>query len=229
MTSVNATPRAPVLPRILRDIVLVYGLTIISAMAVNWVVRTVPIGPWVGPQVEQFFWLDNVSWQLFALRWIILIAVSDFWPFAGIRSEITRGIAIIGSGWVLGWVTEKAVYWSGLGAAWLFPIIGTIYFFLAFFSFTGENWIVANMAPRRKFGVLLILIAGLTYAITSSTIRWIPAWWFPFLQIGTATGLLPYLTRDMEATWKVGRADVHSSARHPCMYSNLESTRRMGL
>lgn len=64
---------------------------------------------------------------------------------------------------------------TSLGASWLFPIIWTTYFFLAFFSFTGANWIVAGMTPHRKFGVLPVLIAGLTYAITSSAIRWIPA------------------------------------------------------
>ena len=56
-----------------------------------------------------------------------MIAVSDFWPFNGIRSGMTRGIAVIASGWVLGWVTAKAVYLTGLGAAWLFPIIGIIF------------------------------------------------------------------------------------------------------
>jgi len=157
---------------------------VLSAIAVNWIVRTAPIGPWAGPQIEQFFWLDNIAWQLFALWWIILSAVSDFWPFAGIQSATKRGIAVIASGWILGWVTAKAVYLSCLGAGWLFPIIGTIYFFLAF------------------FGVLLILIAGLTYAITSSSMRWVPAWWFPFLQIGVSTGLLPYLTRDMKQPGK---------------------------
>jgi hypothetical protein len=202
MESINAAPSAPALPRAIRDIIIVYGLTIISATAVNWVVRTVPIGPWVGPQVEQFFWLDSVSWQLFALWWIILIAVSDFWPFSSMRPGFARGVSVIASGWVLGWLSAKIVFWSGLGASWLFPIIGTIYFFLAFFSFTGENWIVAGMTPHRKFGVLLVLIAGLTYVITSSAIRWIPAWWFPFLQIGTSTGLLPYLTRGMKQPGK---------------------------
>jgi hypothetical protein len=59
MASVNTAPRAPVLLRVLRDIALVYGLTIISEIVVNWIVRAAPIGPWVGPQVEQFFWLDN--------------------------------------------------------------------------------------------------------------------------------------------------------------------------
>lgn len=202
MASVNAAPHTSALPRVLRDIVIVYGLTVVSAMLVNWIVRASPIGPWAGAQVEQFFWLDNVAWQLFSLWWIILIAVSDLWPFSGMRPGPVRGIAVIASGWVLGWLTAKAIYATGLGAAWLFPIIGNIYFFLAFFSFTGENWLVAGMVPRRKFTILLLLIAGFTYVVASSSIRWIPAWWFPFLQIGVSTGLLPYLTRGMKQPGK---------------------------
>lgn len=202
MASVNAPVRPAVLPEVLRNIVLVYGLTILSAVLVNWTVRHVPIGPWTGVQVEQYFWLDNVAWQLFGLWWVILVAVSDLWPFNGIRSSMARGISILGSGWILGWLTAKAVYASGLGAAWLFPIIGNIYFFLAFFSFTGENWVVAGMPPGRKFFTLLVLIAGLSYFVASSAIRWIPAWWFPFLQVGVATGLLPYLTRGMKQPGK---------------------------
>lgn len=94
MATVNETPKASVLPHVIRDIVTVYGLTILSAIAVNWIVRTVPIGPWSGAQVEQFFWLDNIAWQLFALWWIILIAVSDFWPFNGLKPGFTRGLTI---------------------------------------------------------------------------------------------------------------------------------------
>jgi hypothetical protein len=202
MASVNAPLRKPALPEALRNIVVVYGLTILSALLVNWVVRAVPIGPWTHAQIDQFFWLDNVAWQLFALWWIILIAVSDFYPFSGIRSGTIRGISVIASGWILGWLTAKAVYASGLGAGWLFPIIGNIYFFLAFFSFTGENWVVSGMPPRRKFAILLVLIAGLSYVVGSSSIRWIPAWWFPFVQIGTSTGLLSYLTRGMKQPGK---------------------------
>jgi len=198
MEIVNQARAAPAIPRLVRNLVLVYGLTILSAFVVNGIVRAAPIGPWVGPQIEQFFWLDNVAWQLFALWWIILMAVSELWPFNGMQPGLARGITVIAVGWVLGWLTAKVVYWTGLGAGWLFPIIGTIYFFIAFFSFTGENWIVAEMPPRRKFGILLVLIAGLTYVINSSAIRWIPAWWFPFVQIGLSTGLLPYLTRGMK-------------------------------
>lgn len=58
------------------------------------------------------------------------------------------------------------------------------------------------MPSRRKFGILLTLISGLTYVINSSAIRWIPAWWFPFLQIGVSTTLLPYLTRGMKQPGK---------------------------
>ena len=72
-----------------------------------------------------------------------------------------------------------------------------IFFFIAFFSFAGENWIVAGMPPHRQFFLLLVMIAFLTYAVTHSTIRWIPAWWFPFIEMGSASGVLAYLTRRM--------------------------------
>jgi hypothetical protein len=44
----------------------------------------------------------------------------------------------------------------------------------------------------------MILIAFCTYVITNSAVRWIPAWWFPFVQMGAATGLLAYWTRGMK-------------------------------
>ncbi|KQP19281.1 hypothetical protein [Pseudorhodoferax sp. Leaf265] len=124
--------------------------------------------------------------------------MSDFWPFSGMRPGMARGVRVIASGWALGWLTAKAVFWTGLGPSWLFPIIGTIYFFIAFFNFTGQNWIFGEVPPHRQFGVLLVLIAGLTYVINSSEIRWIPAWWVPLVKLGLSTALFPYLTRGMK-------------------------------
>src|SRR5690606_16542712 len=37
--------------------------------------------------------------------------------------------------------------------------------------------------------------AGLTYVITHSAIKWVPAWWFPFLLVGLGTGTVSYLAR----------------------------------
>ena len=54
------------------------------------------------------------------------------------------------------------------------------------------------MPLHRQFFILLILTGFCTYLVTNSVVRWIPAWWFPFVQMGAATGLLAYWTRGMK-------------------------------
>jgi hypothetical protein len=199
MQQAQAVATAPLrLNSSIKGLVLIYGLTIVSCFIVNLVVKAMPIGPWSGEQIDKFFWLDNVTWQLLGLWWALLSIVSGGWPFNGIQSGFTRGIVIIAASWIMGWLSAKSIYWSGLGADWIFPIVGCIFFSIAFFSFTGENWIVAGMPPHRQFFILLILIAFCTYVVTNSAVRWIPAWWFPFVQMGAATGLLAYWTRGMK-------------------------------
>jgi len=184
--------------RSLKGLGIIYGLTILSCFVVNLVVKAMPIGNWTGGQIGEFFWLDNVTWQLLSLWWALLSIVSGNWPFGGIRNTVTRGLVTLVACWIVGWLSAKSLYWTGLGADWVFPIVGCIFFFLAFFSFTGENWIVAGMPPHRQFFILLMLIGFCTYLVTSTSIRWIPAWWFPFIQMGAATGLLAYWTRGMK-------------------------------
>lgn len=198
MAEPSTTAVAPLrLRRTLTGLALICGLTIISNYIVNDIVRLWPIGTATGPAIAKTYWLDNVTWQLLALWWSLLSVVTGGYPFHRITNPLTRGFATVIASWVLGWISAKAIYATGLDASWVFPIIGCIYFFIAFFSFVGENWIVANMPPHRQFFVLLILIAFLTYAITHSAIRWIPAWWFPFVEMGSASTLLAYLTRRM--------------------------------
>lgn len=182
----------------LKGLAIIYALSALSCYLLNIVLHAAPIGPWTGAKIDEMYWLDNVTWQLLALWWAVLSVVSGNWPFQSIASPVARGIVTIVTAWILGWFSAKAIYWTGLDADWVFPIIGCIYFFLAFFSFAGENWIVAGMPPRRQFLILFVLIAFLTYAVTHSAIRWIPAWWFPLIEMGTASGLLAYLTRGMK-------------------------------
>ncbi|WP_407499182.1 hypothetical protein [Acinetobacter baumannii] len=185
-----------------KGFVVIYGLTILSCFLLNLVLHAAPIGPWEGSKITEMYWLDNVTWQLMALWWALLSVVSGNWPFQNIQNRVVRGLITVLVSWILGWFSAKAIYWTGLGADWVFPIIGCIYFFIAFFSFAGENWIVANLPPRRQFFILLILISFLTYAITHSSIRWVPAWWFPLIEMGSATGLLAYWTRGMHQPGK---------------------------
>ncbi len=185
------------LRRTLVALALIYALTVVTNYLVNDIVQQWPIGTATAAAIDKTYWLDNVTWQLLALWWSLLSVVSGGYPFHRISNRLTRGIVTVAASWVIGWISAKAIYALGLDASWVFPIIGCIYFFIALFSFAGENWIVANMPPRRQFFILLIIIAFLTYAITHSAIRWIPAWWFPFIEMGSASTLLAYLTRRM--------------------------------
>lgn len=194
-TAIEVAPAR--LPSSLKGLGLIYGLAIVSCFLVNMIVQAAPIGPWTGAQVGEMYWLDNVTWQLLALWWALLSVVSGGYPFHRIEDATTRGLVTLGAAWAMGWLSAKVIYWAGLDADWVFPIVGCIFFFIAFFSFAGENWIVAGMPPHRQFFILLVMIAFLTYAVTHSTIRWIPAWWFPFIEMGSASGVLAYLTRRM--------------------------------
>jgi hypothetical protein len=182
--------------------VLIYGLTVITNFIVNSWVKAAPIGPWTGKDVQAWYWFDNVCFMLFALFWCFLFAAVGNWPFAKIKNSLSRGLTATIICWILGWFCAKAIYWTGLGAGWAFPIVGSIFFFVLFFSFTGENWPWSNFSASRQFVVLLIVVSSLTWLVTNSTIRWIPAWWFAFAQMGLATGLFAYLFRGMKQPMK---------------------------
>ncbi|MGA0533712.1 hypothetical protein [Hansschlegelia sp. KR7-227] len=189
---------APFRPfKITRAFVAVYALTILSCWLVNVFVTAYPIGPWRGGEISKSFWLDNVSWQIFAAWWACLFAVCGLWPFSGIRDRFVRGVVVTAVAWALGWLSAKLIIVVGPGASGIFPLVGTTWFFLALFCFAGANWLVAGMPPSRQFCLLLLLITGCTFLVTHSAVVWVPAWWFPFLLIGLSTGTLTYLTRGM--------------------------------
>lgn len=189
----------------LRGFVLIYGLSIVSCYLVNlWVISN-PIGPWRGEEIAKSFWLDNVSWQVFTGWWASFFVVCSFWPFNTIENKTVRGIAIVGVSWILGWWSTKLIYMIGPGAAGIFPINATIWFFLAFFGFAGANFLVAKFPPHRQALIYFLLISGLAYLVTHSSVIWIPAWWFPFMLVGMGTGTLTFLTRGMP---QPGRAMV---------------------
>ncbi len=181
-----------------RAFVMVYALTILSCYVLNLLVTRHPIGPWRGADIQKSFWLDNVSWQIFAAWWACLFAVCGLWPFSGISNRFTRGLAVTLASWALGWLSATLIIEVGPGVSGIFPLVGTTWFFLALFCFAGANWLVAGMAPARQFALLLLLITGCTFLVTHSAVVWVPAWWFPFLLVGLSTGTLTYLTRRMQ-------------------------------
>jgi hypothetical protein len=186
----------------IKGLIIIYGLTIVVNFILNVWMKAAPIGPWTGKDILTWYWFDNICFQLSALYWCFIFAAVGNWPFTKIQNNFSRGLVATIVCWILGWFSAKAIYWLGLGAEWAFPIIATIFFLLVFFVFTGENWLWAGFSPPRQFGLLLMTLAVCTWIITNTQIRWVPAWWFPFGQMGLATGLLGYMFRKMQQPWK---------------------------
>jgi hypothetical protein len=77
---------------------------------------------------------------------------------------------------------------------WSFPIIGTVWWFIAATSFVGEDAHVAQIDPGRRTALnALLWIAG-TWLIIR-TFVWIPPFWFGFVQTLLVTGGFAYLLR----------------------------------
>lgn len=191
-----STEVAPYRPKeAVNGIIWTYAATIVSCFLVNLWVTTYPIGPWRGEEIVASFWLDNVAWQIFAAWWVCFFVVCSFWPFNSIEKPVLRGVVVLAVSWVLGWWSVKLIHLIGPGTDGIFPLVGTTWFLLAFFCFAGANFLVASLPPARQFFVHIILFAGLTYVITHSAIKWVPAWWFPFLLVGLGTGTVSYLAR----------------------------------
>lgn len=180
-----------------RGALWIYGLSILSCYLVNLWVTANPIGPWRGEEIAKSFWLDNVSWQIFSAWWACFFVVCSFWPFNKIENSTARGVAVVATSWFLGWWSAKLIFLVGPGVDGIFPLVGTTWFLLAFFCFAGGNFLVAHLQPKRQFVVHLLLFAGATYLITHSAVKWIPAWWFPFLLVGLGTGTVLYLVRGL--------------------------------
>jgi hypothetical protein len=81
--------------------------------------------------------------------------------------------------------------------SWSFPIIATVWWFIAATSFVGEEAHAANLSPgRRTLLNVVIWVAG-TWLILR-TIVWIPPFWFGFVQTLLVTGGFAYLLRGIK-------------------------------
>lgn len=186
----------------IRGWIIIYGLTVVTNYLLNVWMKAFPIGPWTGEDILGWYWFDNVCYMLLSLWWCFLSFAVGMWPFNKIQGTFSRGLVATIVCWILGWFSYKGIYWLGLDAGWAFPIIGSLYFLLVFFAYTGENWLFSGFASPRQFGLLLLICVALTWLLTMTHVRWVPPWWFPFCQMGLATGLFAYLFRGMHQPMK---------------------------
>ncbi|WP_459982961.1 hypothetical protein [Nocardioides sp. AN3] len=85
--------------------------------------------------------------------------------------------------------------WFGIDMAKLaFPIIATLWFWIAVTSFVGEEAHAAHLTPGRRTMLNAVVWIGLTLVVVL-TITWIPPFWFPIAQTLLVTGGFGYLLR----------------------------------
>ena len=124
------------------------------------------------------------------------LALAGFGPFAKIPSPTARAVVItvfsLGSAF-LSWQVLHA--WFGIDMATLaFPIIATLWFWIAVTSFVGEEAHAAHLTPGRRTLLNAVVWVGLTIVVVQ-TITWIPPFWFPLAQTLLVTGGFGYLLR----------------------------------
>jgi len=84
---------------------------------------------------------------------------------------------------------------------WSFPVIGTVWWFIAATSFVGEEAHFAKLSPgRRTLLNAMLWIAGTWLVLV--TIVWIPPFWFGFVQTLLITGGFAYLLRGVKQPTK---------------------------
>jgi hypothetical protein len=81
-------------------------------------------------------------------------------------------------------------------------MIGNLYFFIVFTSFTGDNFGWSDLPPSRQFLAIVVINLAMSWLIAMSPIRWIPPWWFPIAQCILGPQLYPYVFRKMKQPMK---------------------------
>ena len=127
---------------------------------------------------------------------VTISAMSGNWPFAGIKSWLARGIAMILMAKIVAavfWIVLAGVFKMDL-ATWAFPLVANSWLILAATSFIGGDAHLANIPPLRRMFLNLVISIGCTIVLMR-TIVIFPAYWFTFLQAIIITGGLNYLFR----------------------------------
>ena len=130
-------------------------------------------------------------------------ALAAYKPFDKISPPMLRATVILVVSLLLAFVFWT-IFSNVLGYSmenWSFPVIGTVWWFIAATSFVGEEAHVAHVSPgRRTLLNLVIWVAG-TWMLLR-TIVWLPPFWFGFVQTLLITGGFAYLLRGIKQPTK---------------------------
>lgn len=135
---------------------------------------------------------------LLALQ-VCLHGLAENWPFHQVKNRWAKGFGLL----VLSLVCQvlfilvlHLVFQVDL-VTWGFPIVATLWLFIAATSFVGGDAHLPDVKPTTRTLMNLIIAIGGTSLILN-TINWFPAYWFCFLQILMVTGGAAYYFRKVK-------------------------------
>jgi hypothetical protein len=185
------------LPNPIPGVPWVIGIFIGAAVSYA-VLRAVFNGIAVGPTP-----LMSIGTMLIGAAIATTFALAGGRPFLGITNTTVRASFLLLLSAVLAFG-----FWSIFSGTlklsmvnWSFPIIGTVWWFIAATSFVGEEAHLAKVSPgRRTLLNALLWIAGTWVVLV--TIVWIPPFWFGFVQTLLVTGGFAYMLRGVKQPTK---------------------------
>jgi hypothetical protein len=130
-------------------------------------------------------------------------ALGGYWPLHRVANPTTRATLLLLLSLALAfafWTLFSGVLGHDM-VTWSFPIIATLWWWIAATSFIGEDAHLADLDPARRTALnVVIWIAG-TWLI-ARTFVWIPPFWFGFIQTLLVTGGFAYLLRHVRQPTK---------------------------
>jgi hypothetical protein len=193
----DAGRRDDLRPRVLPGIPWVVGI-FVGATVSYLVLRVVFNAIGAGPTP-----LMSIGTMLIGAAIATAFALAGFWPLARIANPITRATLLLVLALVLAfafWTVFAGLYRVDM-VLWSFPIIATVWWWIAATSFIGEDAHLAGLPAARRTALNAVLwIAGT--ALILVTFVWIPPFWFGFIQTLLITGGFAYLLRHVRQPTK---------------------------
>lgn len=185
-----AEARADSLPSVVPGIYWVAGIFVgatVSYLVLRVLFNALDIGPTP---------LMSIGTMLIGAAIATTFALAGYKPLDRVANPTTRATLLLVLSLVLSFV-----FWAIFSGVqhhdmvnWSFPIIATLWWWIAATSFVGEDAHMPDVDAGRRTAInVVIWIAG-TWLI-ARTFVWIPPFWFGFIQTLLVTGAFAYLLR----------------------------------
>jgi hypothetical protein len=185
-----AEARSGPLPRVVPGIPWVAGIFVgatVSYLALRALFDALDVGPTP---------LMSIGTMLVGAAIATAFALAGYRPLDRVANPTTRATLLLVLSLVLAfafWTLFSGVFGYDM-VSWSFPIIATLWWWIAATSFIGEDAHLADLSPGRRTALNVVIWVAGTWLI-ARTFVWIPPFWFGFIQTLLVTGGFAYVLR----------------------------------